>query len=86
MFQGWQVGAIYGQAVCVCPHVCLLLANPYLFYHLSNHLHMSGQASVYLTVSLSVCLLTSVHLRMCVCVSLGLSGSNGLQQLGITHN
>lgn len=37
-----------------------------------------------LTVSLSICLLMSVHLYMCVIVDL--FGSNRLQQLEITHN
>lgn len=68
MFQGWQVGAIYRQASCVCPPVCLLLDNAYLSGSLLNHLYVG------LTVSLSICLLTSVHLYTCVSVGLGLSG------------
>lgn len=68
MFQDWQVGAIYRQAACVCPPVCLLLDNTYLSGSLLNRLY------VCLTVSLSNCLLLSVHLYMCVCVSLDLSG------------
>lgn len=61
MFQDWQVGAIYRQAACVCPPVCLLLDNTYLSGSLLNRLY------VCLTVSLSNCLLLSVHLYMCVC-------------------
>lgn len=72
MFQGWQVGAISIQAASVCPPVCLLVAHPNLSGCLLNHLHVSGQAFVCLAVSLSICLLTPVHLfhvRVCWCGS-----------------
>lgn len=78
MFQDWQVGAIYRQAACVCPPVCLLLDNTYLSGSLLNHLCLSDCQPFKLP--LIVC--PFVHVCVSVWIFLGEITRNRL----ITHS
>lgn len=86
MFQGWQVGAIYRQAACVCRPVCVLLTSLVpvgLSFKPSVRIQSDPRASECQPIDLPVDVCPFLH--VCGCQS-GLSGCNGLQQLEITRN